>query len=287
MKSRRALLYVPGDDLYKIQKAATLGVDSVCLDLEDAVAPNRKELARLTVRDALGSLDFGSTEVLVRINSFYESSLASEDLHTVLPAHPHGIVLPKVESSEPLLWVEDFITDAEKETGLPAGCTATLAMIETARGVLNLGRIASAGSCLQALVFGGEDFLTDIGAQRTVERMEVFHTRSEIILHAAAYELQAIDMITVDFHDIETLQREVAQSAQMGFSGKQVIHPAQIQTVQAAFTPSDEEIAWAKGIVAAFDEYQRQGRGVFALEGRLVELPHIRAAQRILARARP
>jgi citrate lyase beta subunit len=287
MSARRALLYVPGDDLHKIQKAATLGVDCVCLDLEDAVAPDRKKAARATVAEALRRVDFASAEVLVRVNSFNETHLASEDLQAVLPARPHGIVLPKVETNEPLLQAGEIIAQVERRFSWPSGSIVVLAMIETARGILSLERIASGSPRLQALVFGGEDFLTDVGARRTPERLEVFHARSQVVLHAAANDLQAIDMIYVDFHDIEGLQREAVQAAQMGFSGKQVIHPAQVQPVQAAFTPAPDEIAWAERVITAFNEHQRAGRGVFAMDGRLVELPHLKAAQRILERAHP
>jgi citrate lyase subunit beta-like protein len=286
MRSRRAILYVPGDDLHKIEKAATLGVDCVCLDLEDAVAAGSKEAARTLVASALHGVDFGSTEVLVRINSPGRSALADEDLTEVLAAGPHGILLPKVESSDTVLWADEQISRRDIESGQPGGSTGLFVMIETARGVLNLESIASSSPRLQALIFGGEDFLTDIGGRRTPERMEVFHARAQVILAAAAYDLQAIDMIYVDFRDQQGLLREALQGAQMGFAGKQVIHPAQVEVAQAAFTPTDDEIAWAERIITTFDAHQRQGRGVFVLDGRLVELPHIKSAHSILARAR-
>jgi len=285
VRARRALLYVPGNDLHKIEKAASLQVDCICLDLEDAVAAGQKTAARASVASALQSVNFGSAEVLVRINSPVQAELAGEDLAAVMAAKPAGIILPKVESSDSLRWADDHLSRLEQSSGSDQGSTGLFAMIETARGVINLEAIAPASPRLRALIFGGEDFLTDIGARRTPDRMEVFHARSQVILVAAAHDLQAVDMIYVDFHDQQGLLREALQGAQMGFSGKQVIHPAQVKVVQTAFTPTDEEIAWAEEIIAAFDAHQRQGRGVFAVNGRLVELPHIKFAHSILARA--
>ena len=287
MKARRAILYVPGDDMHKITKAASLGADCVCLDMEDAVALNQKEQARSTIVEALKTIDFGRSERLVRINSFSPGSnaWALADLQAVLPACPDGIVLPKVETPESVIWAGNQILDHEKRARKQAGSTALLAMLETARGMLSLPQIAAAAHGLQAIIFGGEDYLTDITAQRTAQRWEVFYARSHIVTCAAAYQLQAIDMIYVNFKDTEGLIKEAQQGAQMGFSGKQIIHPAQIEAVQAAFTPGDEAIARARALIEAFDAHQRSGKGVFALDDRLVELPHIKAAQKILALA--
>ncbi len=285
MRARRALLYMPGDDMHKIQKATSLGVDCVCMDMEDGVAFNRKEEARQTIVEALRWLDFGRSERLARINAV-GSGLEDQDLQTVLPAHPDGIVIPKVDSSEPIRRVSTKISAAESEFGWLPGSIHLIAIVETAIGIVNLPQIASADIRLQALVFGAEDFAGDIGAVRTPEGWEVFYARSALVTHAAAYGLQAIDMVKIDFKDLESLKQECQQGAQMGFSGKQIIHPNQVVPVQNAFTPSDAAIANALRITEAFTEHQSAGKGAFALDGKMIDAPIVKAAERILERAR-
>lgn len=285
MRARRALLYMPGDDLRKIQKAATLEVDCVCMDMEDGVAGNRKEAARQTIVDALGTLDFGRSERLARINPI-GSGLEAEDLRAVLPAHPDGIVVPKVQEGAQIRWVSEQISRAEGKYGWDAGSLSLVAIVETPLGIVRLPEIASADPRLQALVFGAEDFASEMGAIRTEDAWEVFYARSALVLHAAAFNLQAIDMVCVDFKDIAGLQKEARQGAQMGFEGKQIIHPNQVTPVQFEFTPSDEAIANALRIIAAGEEQQSSGIGAFALDGKMVDAPIVKAANRVLARAR-
>ncbi|MDT8897973.1 CoA ester lyase [Thermanaerothrix sp. 4228-RoL] len=284
MRARRALLYVPADDWHKIQKATTLGVDCVCLDLEDGVAQNRKEEARQNIARALATLDFGRAERLVRINGL-ESGLAEVDLAAVLPNRPDGIVLPKVLTAEDLRWVEAQIGAAEQRAGWPSGTIILLAIIERARAFLHLPEICQATPRLEALIFGAEDLAAELGVKRTREGWELFHARSTLVMHAAAFGLQAIDWVTVDFQDIGWVRQEAERGAALGFNGKQIIHPNQVLPVQAAFTPSPEEIAWARELLAAFEAHQAQGKGAFAWQGQMVDRPVIRRAEGILARA--
>ncbi|RMF39462.1 MAG: CoA ester lyase [Anaerolineae bacterium] len=285
MPARRALLYMPGDDMHKIRKGAALGVDCMCMDLEDGVALNRKQAARQTVAEALQTLDFGSTEYLVRINPV-GSGLEEDDLAAVLPHRPMGIVVPKAESGEALRWVSARIAEAEGRYGWPAGAIRLIAIVETALGVVNLREIAAADARLDALVFGSEDFAGSVGAVRTPEAWEVFYARSAVVTHAAAFGRQAIDMVCADFRDLERVRREAEEGARLGFTGKQIIHPAQIAPVQQAFTPTDEAIAAARRLVEAFEAHQARGTGAFAVDGAMVDAPMIKAAQQILARAR-
>ncbi len=284
MRARRALLYMPGTDWRKIEKAAALDVDSACLDLEDGVALNRKEEARSTVAKALRTLDFVRTEKLVRINPV-GSGLEADDLAAVVPAHPQGIVIPKVSSAEQIRWVSERLQELEDLSGIEAGSIYLIVIVESALAIVNLREIASADSRLQALIFGAEDLAGDIGAIRTPEAWEVFYARSAVVTHAAAFGLQAIDMVSVDYKNLDALRREARQGAEIGYSGKQVIHPDQVAPVQAAFTPSEEEIATARRIVEAHAEHQRAGKGAFALDGKMVDMPVVRAAERVLERA--
>jgi citrate lyase beta subunit len=284
MRARRALLYMPGDDMHKIRKAATLGVDCVCLDMEDGVAQNRKADARATIVEALGALNFGNSERLARINPV-GSGLEEDDLKAVLPSRPDGIVVPKVEQADQVRWVSAQIEKAEGLSKLEREGIGLIVIIETAHAIVNLAQIASAHPRLKALIFGAEDFAGDMGAVRTPEAWEVFYARSAVVTHAAAFDLQAIDMVYVDFKDIEGLRQEARRAVQMGFAGKQIIHPNQVVPVQQAFTPSDEEIRHAQRILNAFAEHQQAGRGAFALDGKMIDAPILKTAQRVLARA--
>lgn len=284
MRPRRALLYVPGSDWAKMQKAAGLGADSVCLDLEDGVAPSMKAEARGLVARALGKLDFGRSERLVRINAV-GSGLEVEDLEAVLAAKPDGIVMPKAACADDVHVVSAKLQLAERAHKLEKGSIALLAQIESARGLVELKEIAAADPRLDALIFGAEDFASDVGAIRTPEADEVFFARSAVVTYAAAFGLQAIDMLWVDFKDVAGLERLAAQGAHLGYSGMQIIHPGQIEPVQRAYTPSAADVAAARRVVDAYEQHAGEGRGAFALDGKMVDMPVVKAARRVLARA--
>jgi len=285
MRARRALLYMPGDDMRKILKATTLGADCVCMDMEDGVALNRKIEARQTIAEALRTLDFAGSERLARINPV-GSGMEADDLQAVIHARPDGIVIPKIEFAEEIRWISKQIGEAEDLHSWPEGEIGLLVVVETARGIVNLAQIAGADPRLEALIFGAEDFAGDIGATRTRQGWEVFYARSAVVTYAAAYGLQAIDMVYLDFHDSQGLYQEALQGAQMAFAGKQVIHPNQVGPVQRAFTPSDEAIALALRLMDAFHKHQQDGVGAFALDGKMVDAPIIKAAERVLSLAR-
>lgn len=283
MRPRRTLLYVPGSDWHKMEKAAGLAADCVCLDLEDGVAPDKKEEARQLAARALRELKFGPSERLARINAV-GSDLELGDLEAVLPAMPDGIVLPKAADAGQVRQISERIAAFEEKQGLRTFSIRLIAQIESARGLVNIKDIAGADARLDALIFGSEDFAHDVGATRTPEGEEILYARSKVVAHAAAFGLQAIDMLWVDFKDKIGLHRVAAQGARLGYSGMQVIHPDQIAPVQAAFTPSAAEIAAAQRIVDAYEHNLKEGRGAFALDGKMVDLPIVKAAQRVLAR---
>jgi len=284
MHSRRALLYMPGDDWKKITKAITLGVDCICMDMEDGVAAGRKAEARLTIAKALRELDFGESEKLARINAV-GSGMEQEDIDAVLPYHPDGIVIPKMEGLEQIQWASGVIEAAELKHGWALNSIRIVVDVETARGILNLKEIASHPR-LDALIFGGEDFAASIGARRTPEAVELLYGRQAIVTAAAAFGLQAIDIVAIDFKDIDALRRESEFGAQLGFTGKQIIHPAQVEPVQTAFTPNAEAITHAKRIVETFEASQKDGKGAYALDGRMIDMPLLKNAQKVLERAR-
>jgi len=284
MHSRRALLYMPGDDRHKIEKATTLGVDCICMDMEDGVALNKKAEARLTIARALQEISFGSSEKLARINAV-GSGFEREDIQAVLPYRPDGIVIPKMEELGQVQWAGEMIEAAELQNGWPVGSIRLLVDVETAKGILNLKEIASHPR-LDALIFGGEDFAASIGATRTKDAIELLYARQATVTASAANGLQAIDIVTIDFKDLEALRLESEYGARLGFTGKQIIHPAQVGPVQAAFTPDDAAISHAKRIVETFEASQAKGAGAYALDGKMIDRPLLRNAQKVLDRAR-
>ncbi len=284
MHSRRALLYMPGDDQHKIEKASTLGVDCICMDMEDGVAMNKKAEARLTIAKALQELDFGKSEKLARINAV-GSGMENDDIRAVLPYRPDGIVIPKMEEWGHIQWASELIEAAELKNGWPVGSIRILVDVETAKGILNLKEIASHPR-LDALIFGGEDYAASVGATRTKEAVELLYAREATVAAAAACGLQAIDIVAIDFKDLEALRVESEFGAQLGFTGKQIIHPAQVEPVQKAFTPSDSAIAHAQRIVQTFEASQAKGAGAYALDGKMIDRPLLKNAQKVLDRAR-
>jgi citrate lyase subunit beta-like protein len=283
MHSRRALLYMPGDNWKMITKSITLGVDSICMDMEDGTAINKKAEARMTIARALQELDFGKSEKLARINSV-GSGWEKEDIEAVLPYRPDGIVIPKVESFEHVEWAGKIIEAAELKYGWPVNSIRVLIGVETSKGILDLKEIA-AHPRLDAIIFGGEDFAASIGATRTKEATELLYARQAVVVACAANDLQAIDIVTIDYKDIEALRAESIFGARFGYSGKQIIHPAQVEPVQTAFTPNDEAVAYAKRIVETFETSQKEGRGAYSLDGKMIDMPLLKNAQKILERA--
>lgn len=284
MHSRRALLYMPGDDWKKIVKATTLGVDCICMDMEDGVAVSRKAEARVTIAKALRELDFGASEKLARVNSI-GSGWERDDIDAVLPFRPDGIVIPKVESREQVEWGSRLIEAAELKYGWTLNSIRMLVGVETALGILNLKEIA-AHPRLDGIIFGGEDYAASVGARRTREAVELLYARQAVVAACAAFGLQAIDIVYIDFKDAEGLRLEAEQGAGFGFSGKQIIHPNQVGVTQAAFTPSERMIEEARRIVETFEASQKEGKGAYALDGKMIDMPLLKNAQKVLARAR-
>lgn len=284
MRVRRAILYTPASEWAKIVKSSGLQVDCICLDLEDGTSINKKEEARLNAARALNELDFGSSEKLIRINPV-GSGFELTDLEMILPSHPDGIVLPKAETDEQVNWVDQQIAQVEIDQNWQLGGIRLIAVVETALGILNLRQITQ-NPRVDAVIFGAEDFTASIGAKRSVGLQEILFARSNVVIHAAAYGKQAIDMVSIDFRDSIKLKIESATGSMLGFDGKQIIHPAQIEIVQSAFTPNQEEIDNALELIRQFDEHNSKGLGAFEFEGKMVDLPLIRQAENIIIKAR-
>lgn len=278
---------MPGDDRHKIEKGAALGADSIIMDLEDGVAFNRKHEARESVSAALREINFGQTEKLIRINPVVGAGLYVDDIEQTIGARPDGYVLPKVESPQQIEDVSRRLTNAEYEHDLPGGSIKLLAIIETARGIVNLRELGLKHEPrLAALIFGAEDLTSDIGAVRTPDGWEVFYARSAVVIHAKAMGIQAIDTPYIYVENITGVIAEAEQAHYMGYTGKLAIHPRQVEPIQAVFTPKSEEIEHARHLINAHNAHQAAGEGVFVLDGKMVDMPMVRAAELVLARAR-
>jgi len=284
MHARRALLYVPGDDRHKAEKAVNLNADCICLDLEDGVAFNHKEVARTEVAKSLSELDFHGSERLVRVNSL-SSGLCAQDLGLILPSRPDGIYLPKVHTIDDVHWINEKISTFEVREGIQPGRITLVIGIESALAILNLPDICRASARLSGLVFGAEDYIADIGGVRTTEGDAIFYARSVLVTNAVAFNLQSIDMVCTDYKDEKRLLEECQSGVTLGFSGKQVIHPAQVAPVQQAFSPDAAAVEQAMRIVQAYKVHIAQGIGAFTLDGKMVDLPVVKSAERLLSRA--
>jgi len=284
MQLRRAFLYTPGDDERKIEKACTFKADCVCVDLEDAVSPLKKEEARLIAAHTLGTLDFGKSERLVRINAS-ATPYFLPDLRIVIDAVPQGIVIPKIEDAQTLQYVDGFLEAFEVKNELPIGSIRLIAIIETARSFVNLKEICEATPRLTALIFGAEDLAVSLGARRTPASQEVFYARSQMVLYAVAYKLDAIDLVCNNYKDFDVTKTEALEGAQMGYCGKQVIHPNQIPVVQEAFSPTAEEVEKAKQIKMEYEQQMAEGKGALGMKGNLVDMPVYRQAKQLLEKA--
>lgn len=286
LRTRRALLFMPGDDRHKIEKGAGLDVDSVIMDLEDGVAINNKKIARMITSQALLELDFGNTEKLVRLNAF-DSGFLEDDFSAIITSRPDGIVIPKLETVEQVQKINYLLENAEQEQGLAQGTIEVIGIIESALGVVNLKEIASAAGHLTALAFGAEDLVGSMGAIRTPDGWEGFYARSAVVTHAKAYGLQAIDTPYINLKSDKTLlQADAEQAVYMGYTGKFAIHPKQVTTIQETFTPSASQIDYAKRLIDEHDAHQSDGKGVFVFEGKMIDMPMVRAAESVLHRAR-
>ena len=287
--ARRSLLFSPGDRPELMRKAPGAGADVICFDLEDAVAPDRKDEARESVRGVLADPDFDpDAEVCVRLTATDPAA----DIDALVGAGSDGngaatdrpasfrldaVMLPKVESPAR---VEEAATLCS-DRGLDP---AVFALVETASGILSAESIAAAAPT-DALVFGAEDLAADVGATRTDDGTEVLYAREHVVLAAGAADVDAIDTVYTDFSDAAGLREEAAFALTLGYDGKLAIHPAQVDPINAAFTPDPDEIEWAERVLEARDDAERAGRGVFQVDGEMIDAPLIAQAERILDRA--
>lgn len=270
---RRSVLFSPGDQPELLGKAPNAGADVVVFDLEDAVVPEKKAEAREYVADAVAE-NSPDCEICVRINPL--ESGGRTDLQA-LSTPPDSVMLPKVEQASDVSVLADALD--EQAFAIPI-----LALLETASGIVNATDIASVPETA-AVLFGAEDLSADIGATRTDSGTEVLAARQQVVLAAASAGVEAIDTLVTDFRDTEGLKADAERAREWGFDGKMAIHPAQVSIINEAFTPTAEQIEWAKRVMTAQKQAQAEGRGVFSVDGEMIDAPLITQAETILERA--
>lgn len=283
-KLRRTMLFVPGNNPGMLRDAHIYGADSIMIDLEDSVAVNEKDAARLLVYHALKTLDYGRTEVLVRVNAL-NTPYGREDYEAIVRAKPNAIRMPKTETAQDVADADALMTKIEMEAGIEVGTVKLFAAIESAKGVLNAQQIATASSRLIGIALGAEDFVTDLKTNRSLEGIELLVARSLILFAARAAGIDAVDTVFSNVNDEEGFANEVKLIKQLGFDGKSIINPRQIEIVHRIYTPTPEETAKAARILAASEEAAKRGSGVVSLNGKMIDKPVVIRAQRVLALA--
>jgi citrate lyase subunit beta / citryl-CoA lyase len=281
-RPRRSRLYLPGDQPKLQLNAGLHRPDGVILDLEDSVHPDRKDEARLVVRNALRCLDFGSAELMVRINQL---PLGLADLESVAPERPDLVLLPKTETASQVAELDATIREILGQTqGEPE--VWIMPILETARGIENAFEIASASTSVVALTIGLEDYTADLGVPKTLEGAESLYARGRLVNAARAAGVQPIDSVFGDVGDEDGLREWARRSRGLGFEGMGCVHPRQIRPIHEAFEPSTAEIEKALQIVAAFEHAEAMGLGVVSLGTRMVDAPVVLRAQRVVEAAR-
>ncbi|HWP83972.1 MAG TPA: CoA ester lyase [Terriglobia bacterium] len=289
-KLLRSWMFVPGHKQKMIDKAFALtSVDAVMLDIEDGVAPAEKDTARQRIAASLEAASRQAARTparYVRINAVGHERMFS-DLTAVVRPGLEGLVLPKVDSPDQVGAVEELLNRREPEVGLPRGSIRLLVAIESPRGLFQAQAIALASSRVIGLIFGAEDFGKEIGLplRREGEARDLLYARSAFVCAAAAANVQAVDGVWPDIQDAEGLKTFALQSRRLGFTGMSLIHPSQIDAVNAAFSPSAEEVEYCRKVVQAFEEARARGEGSIAFGGQLIDLPIVERARRTLVLA--
>jgi citrate lyase subunit beta / citryl-CoA lyase len=281
---RRSLLYVPGNMPSMLQNIPVFASDAVIIDLEDAVPHGEKDAARRLVRRFLEGHRERRQEIIVRTNPL-DSGWVHDDLREVLPALPDGIRLPKADTPEVVQRLDMVLTQLEEELGLEMGRFRILPSIESALGVINCFDIARSSSRLIGLAFGAEDYTASMEIERTRTGEELLNARARVVWAAKAAGIQAIDTIFADVRDEDGLRRETELVKALGFTGKSLVNPRQIEVVHEVFAPKPEEIAHALQVLEAIQRARELGTGVISLGGKMVDAPVVKRAFRTLRTA--
>ena len=278
-RPRRSMLYMPGSNTRALEKARGLPADGLILDLEDAVAPDAKAMARENIAAALRSGGYGRRELVVRVNGL-ATPWGYDDLALAARTGADAALLPKVESADAVRQAEALLAAGGAPSSLALWC-----MMETPLGVLHAEEIAAASPRVACLVMGTSDLAKDLHAHHTRDRLPMLTALGLCLLAARAYRLAILDGVHLDLADDEGFAAVCRQGRELGFDGKTLIHPKTIAAANAAFAPSTEETAWARRVIAAHAEAEAAGKGVVVVDGRLIENLHVEDARRTVALA--
>jgi len=279
IRPRRSVLYMPGSNARALEKAKTLAADSLILDLEDAVAPNAKASAREQVASAVAGGGYGSRELVIRVNGL-ETDWGEADLAAAAAAGPDAVLLPKVESAEMVQVAARLL-----EGSGALGTTRIWCMMETPRGILRAGEIAGASDRLDCFVMGTSDLTKDLHAVHTPAREPMLTSLAICLLAARAEGLSIVDGVYLDLEDADGYEASCRQGLELGFDGKTLIHPKQIEAANRVFAPDDVEVARSRKIIDAFADAEKEGKAVAVVDGKLIESLHVANARRLVALA--
>ena len=282
---RRTMMFMNAQKPALIKDAYIYGSDSIILDLEDAVAENQKDAARFSLYHALKNIDYGNTEVIVRINGL-DTPHWKEDIRVVVAGGADGIRIAKCESADDVRLVEKHVLAAEKEFGVEEGRTLLMAALESPKGIMNAYEIVTASDRLFGCAISGGDFRKSMHVQINRGGIEMLAARSQMLLAARAANVQCFDTMYPHIDDIEGFESEVRQNREMGFDGKSIVSPRQIRFVHETFAPTPKEIAYAEKLVRSFNEQADSGVGVYTVDGKMVDIPFFEDAKRVIALAK-
>ncbi|EMT6575218.1 citrate lyase subunit beta [Providencia rettgeri] len=276
----RTLLFLPGNNAGMLQNGGVFGADAVILDLEDAVSPPEKDAARTLVSHALRKVSYGNSHKTVRINPL--DAGGEQDIATIVPCEPDALMLPKIDNPKMIHDIVTLIKRAEK----PGQKTVRIIpLLETPQSIIHAYDIAVADSRVWAISFGAEDYTASLGAIRSSSGEEILSARTTIINAAAAAGIDSIDTPFTDAQNEVGLERDSLFARQLGFKGKLAINPRQIDIIHQAFSPTNADIQWAHRVVDALEQAKKQGAGVIALDGKMIDAPIVLRAERTLALA--
>jgi len=285
----RSFLFAPGNHARKVEKVFDCGADHVILDLEDAVAKAEKVATRALVVAALkrprpmGAKRGGA---YIRVNAF-DTEFCYGDAVAVVGPGLDGIILPMVESREQIAAFDWLVSALERERDLPPGGIDIIPIVETAKGIANARTIAAAGTRVKRMAFGAGDYTLDVNMEWTLGESELEHARAEMVVASRAAGLEApIDTVWVHIKDLDGIANSAKRAKQLGFQGKMCIYPPQVERVNAVFTPTETEVAFAKRVVAAFEQAEREGSSSIQLDGYFIDYPIVYKARRTLDLAR-
>ena len=278
---RRTMMFVPGNNAGMVRDAGIYGADSIMFDLEDAVSLAEKDAARILVYQALQTQDYGDSELVVRVNDI-DSKYFKPDVFAMVKAGVDVIRLPKTESAAMIHQLVQVIEEAEKKFNRQPGSTHVMAAIESAKGVMNVLEIAQASDRMIGLALSAEDYTTDLKTHRYPDGAELEFARNMILNATRTAGIAAFDTVFTNMNDEEGFKREVEHIHELGFDGKSLINPRQIDMVNQIYQPSQAEIEDALDVQAAIEEAHRQGSGVISMNGQMVDRPVVLRAQRVI-----